>query len=170
MEALLRSGSAIGGLFDRLVRALAVAAGLVLVAATIVVLTEIVSRYFFHRPILGAIEFTEYCLLWATFLAVPWLQARNGNVRVDFILQMLARDTRLVVLAGASLLSSLVCAVIAYYGAAVVLSHLEMGYRLPTPLHPPSAPIMAVIPVGSALLAIQFLRQMFQHLGELREH
>jgi C4-dicarboxylate transporter, DctQ subunit len=148
--------------FDLLVRALAALGAVILVAATIIVLVEIVSRYFFRRPILGAIEVTEYCLVWITFLAAPWVQSRGGNVKVEFLLDGLEARKRAAFNFWTCVTAAAGCLLLTFVGIITVWSHYEMGYYLPTPLHPPSAPIISVIPLSTLLLTIQFAREAAQ--------
>lgn len=149
--------------YERMIQAAAFVAAAIFVFATALVLTEICGRYFFHRPIMGAVEITEYCLVWVTFLAAPWVQARGGNVKVEFVVDRLGPVNRARLCAVTALLAALACAVITYAGIDTVWSHYRMGYDLSTPLHPPSAPIIAVIPISMLLLTVQFLRETVQY-------
>jgi TRAP-type C4-dicarboxylate transport system permease small subunit len=145
--------------YMRVIQFMAAAGAALFVFATILVLTEICSRYFFRRPIMGTVEITEYCLVWITFLAAPWVQARGGNVKVEFLVAMLNPRTQSVVCAATAMLATLACAILTYAGFRTVWSHFQIGYDLPTPLHPPSAPIICIIPISTLLLTIQFARE-----------
>ncbi len=149
--------------FDLLVRALAALGGVVLVVATVIVLVEVTSRYFFRRPILGAVEVTEYCLVWITFLAAPWVQTRGGNVKVDFVVNALSRKSQYTLNFSMCLAAAATCLLLTFFSAVTVWSHYEIGYYLSTPLHPPSAPIISIIPISTLLLAIQFMREASHH-------
>jgi TRAP-type C4-dicarboxylate transport system permease small subunit len=145
--------------YERVIQAMAVLGAIIFVLATILVLTEICARYFFRRPIIGAVEITEYCLVWITFLAAPWVQSRGGNVKVEFIVDLLRPRVQAFLRAATALFAAATCAVLTYAGFETVWSHYEMGYDLSTPLHPPSAPIIAIIPISMLLLTIQFARE-----------
>lgn len=149
--------------FNLLICAMAALGAIILVLATLLVLTEITSRYFFRRPIMGAVEITEYCLVWITFLAAPWVQARGGNVKVEFIVTSLKPKTQSILCFLMCLLATATCLLLAYVGVATVRSHYELGYDLSTPLHPPSAPIISIIPISALLLTIQFARETVFH-------
>ena len=155
--------------FDRLVRAMAAAGAAVLVFATLLVLTEIVSRYFFRRPILGAVEITEYCLAWTTFLAAPWVQSRGGNVRVDFVLTSLSARNQARLNFAISIVGLLVFLVLTVVGILTVWSHYELSYALPTPLHPLSAPLIGIVPLSTLLLTIQLAREIALHFHKMSE-
>jgi TRAP-type C4-dicarboxylate transport system permease small subunit len=145
--------------FDLLIQAMAVLGAVIFVFATVLVLTEVSSRYFLRRPILGAIEITEYCLVWITFLAAPWIQSQGANVKVEFLVHRLSSRNKNVLCGVTALLASVACAILTYAGIVTVWAHHEMGYALSTPLRPPSAPLVAIIPISTSLLAIQFARE-----------
>lgn len=149
--------------YERLIQAMAVAAAIILVLATILVLTEICSRYFFRRPIMGAVEITEYSLVWVTFLTAPWVQSRGGNVKVEFLVDSIKPKTKAFLGAITALTAAVACAILTYTGFATVWSHYEMGYDLSTPLHPPSAPIICIIPISTFLLTVQFVREALHY-------
>ena len=155
--------SAVILVLDRIVAGMAVCAGVIFVGALVLVLVEITSRYFFRSPILGAVEATEYCLLWITFLGAAWVQGRNGNVRVDFLVNALQPRRRAMVMAIGSLVSAAACLVIAVFGVVAVWDQYDIGYQLSTPLRPSGALIISVIPLGCFFLAIQFVRQFFSY-------
>jgi TRAP-type C4-dicarboxylate transport system permease small subunit len=156
--------------FDFVVRGMARVAGVILLAATVIVLVEIASRYFFRRPILGSVEITEYCLLWMTFLAVAWVQHRDGNVRVDFVVRLLGPRAQHGLNAATSFAAAIALAVVTWVGIEVVWFRYSTGYLLSTPLRPSGALILSVVPFGCLVLSLVFLRQGADHLRSLREH
>ena len=163
------SKSALDRAFEHVVDAMARLGGVVLVAATLLVLAEVVSRYFFQRPILGAVEVTEYCLLWMTFLSVAWVQRRDANVRVDFVLRLLGPRAQHALNTATSLVAAIALLAVAWFGVEVVWFHYSTGYQLSTPLRPSGALILAVIPLGCLVLAVEFLRQARASLRYFRD-
>jgi TRAP-type C4-dicarboxylate transport system permease small subunit len=56
------------------------------------------GRYLFNRPILAAYELTtNYLMIAAVFLAMPYAYRQGANVRVTFLVNRLSGGTRLVV-------------------------------------------------------------------------
>ena len=56
------------------------------------------GRYFFNRPILGAYELTSnYLMVAAVFLALPYAYRQGANIRVTFLVDRLGRRAKLVV-------------------------------------------------------------------------
>ena len=67
-----------------------------------------------------------------------------------------------------STVGAIVCLILTLYGARVTWEMLETSYRIATHLEPPKFIILAIIPVGSFLLFMQFLRKTYGYLGILR--
>jgi TRAP-type mannitol/chloroaromatic compound transport system permease small subunit len=61
-----------------------------------------------------------------------------------------------------------VCAVLTYYGAKVTWDHFERGVYNPTLMEFPKGPLLIIIPVGTFLLLIQFIRKTLAILADLR--
>lgn len=67
---------------DRVARALALVAGLVLTAIAILTVVSIAMRAGLNRPLRGDIEIIELLAAVAVFGFFPYCQARNANLRV----------------------------------------------------------------------------------------
>ena len=96
-------------MFDRLLRALALGAGLVLLGLLGLVLFDVVMRYALRLPFLGAYEMTELAMVLIVFLALPYCAATGGHVAVDVLSPVLDRPglrwfNALIHLSGAALM------------------------------------------------------------------
>lgn len=96
-------------MLDRVLRALALGGGAVLLGMLALVLFDVVMRYLLRLPFLGAYEFTELAMVLIVFLALPYCAATGGHIAVDVAAPILDRPRlRWVVvavhLAGAALL------------------------------------------------------------------
>src|SRR3546814_9295454 len=69
--------------FDRFCRALAIAGGLVLLAASALTVVSVLGRYFLNAPIQGDIEIGGFLMAAGIALFLPECQLRKGNVIVD---------------------------------------------------------------------------------------
>lgn len=162
---LLTMGSAI---FDRITRLLALLGASLLIIMMLAVCWEVISRYFLGRGIVWVIEFSEYNLLYITFLGTAWLLGREGHVKMDIVLTRLNPRNQSLVNSITSILGAVLCLVIAWSGAEVSWDHLQRGLHQPTLIAPPDFPIFVIIPVGSFLLFIQFLRRSYSFLESWR--
>ncbi len=154
--------------FDRIVDCGASLSGIILGLVTVLVCTDIVMRYFFNRPIQGALESSEYGLLFMTLLAASWLVRKDKHVRMELLLHKLKPVTQAYVNGMTSILCVLICAFITYYGVVVVIDRFQTGHRLTTTLEPLSYPLMSIIPLCFFLLIIQFIISAYGYFAEAK--
>lgn len=148
--------------FDFGLKLLANAGMFILFLMMISVCWEVFSRYFLGRGTIWVIEFSEYAILFITFLGTAWLLREDGHVEMDIILTALPPRKQQILKSITSVLSSLTCLLLAWSGAAVAFDHLQRGLHRPTLIAPPDFPLFAVIPIGFFLLSVQFLRRAYR--------
>ena len=69
------------------------------------------GRYLFNRPLLAAYELTtNYLMIAAVFLAMPYAYRQGANIRVTFLVERLGRKARLVIDHLVQIVSILYCA------------------------------------------------------------
>ncbi len=130
--------------------------GIILGLVTVLVCVDIVMRYFFNKPIQGALESSEYGLLFLTLLAAAWLVRKEKHVRMELLVHRLKPVTQAYINGITSIVCVLICAVVTYYGILVVIDRYQTSHRLTTTLEPLSYPLMSIIPLCFFLLIIQF--------------
>jgi len=111
---------------------------------------------------------SENSLLFILFLGAGWLLAKEGHVKVDVLLSQLNPKGQALVNAITSILGAIICLVIVWYGIQCTWDHFQRGVLAHTALELPVAPILAIIPVGSFMLFIQFLRRVYGYIGGWR--
>lgn len=151
-------------IFDSAVGVLAFCAAVLLVFTMLGVSTDVSSRYFLNRPIPWLPEVTEYSLLYLTFLGATWVLIKHGHIKMDIVLNRLNPGVQHLLNGITSIICAVLCLVIAWYSAESTLENFRIGYFLPTELKPPKFIVLAIIPVGSFLLFIQFLREANRYL------
>lgn len=114
-------------MFDRLLRALALGGGAVLLGLMGLIAFDVVMRYVLRLPFLGAYEMTELAMALIVFLGLPYCAATGGHVAVDVLSPILDRPALrwlnvLLALAGAAL-----TAVMAWQAVLYALSSRERG-------------------------------------------
>lgn len=150
--------------WDHLVDWAAIAAGLIAVAATLMVTIDVAARYFFDAPVEWAFEITEVTLVWFTFLAAPWVLKRDGHVRVDIVFDHLSPMTKVLLNIFTSAISAVVCLVFTYYGAQITVDYIQRGVYIKSTLQLPLYLFTWVVPVGCSLLFVGLLLKIHTHL------
>lgn len=156
---------ALSMVFDKTVDAFAIIATVLISFCVVVITLEIIMRFFFNRPLMWSIEVTEYSLIWMTFLGTTWVLRKEGHVIVDVIVMRIPQVSRHMLDAVLSTLGILMCLLLTWYGAKVTLEYIQIGRPMSTILMPPAWILYLVIPIGSLLLTIQFIRRTIKYLN-----
>jgi C4-dicarboxylate transporter, DctQ subunit len=136
---------------------LAVAA---LVACGLLICVDVALRYVFNRPIVGGNEIVEYALVYITFLGASWAVPRGAHIDIDVFVQAMPKPWRRVCAFLSNLISLGVALVLTVFGAEVTWTSFIRGAFKPTVLQFPTWIVLLIIPIGSAVLAVRFLREV----------
>lgn len=149
--------------FDRIIDLMTVVAGILLICALLMVSGAIASRYFLGRPIGWVVEITEYIILYIAFLVAAWVLKKEEHVKMDMVLNQLNRRAQSLLNVITSAISTIVCFIIIWFGTKVARELYQTGYFTPTLLELPKFLIIGIIPLGSVLLFIQFVRRTYNY-------
>lgn len=134
----------------------------------VIIILDVIMTYFFNAPLKWALEVSEYALAFIAFLGAGWLMREEGHLRFEMIIEKLPQKVRSVFEIFGSLVCLLVSLIIVWSGIEVVISLYEKGALFESVLQWPRWPLIAAIPVGFALLAIQLLRRSIQHIKNVK--
>ena len=146
--------------FDGLLNTLAFFGALLIVLIMICVTIDVVMRYFLNSPIFWVAEMAEYALLFITFTGTAWVLKNESHVKIDILTGMLKKEKARVLEILVNIIGIFVCAVLTYFGAVVAWDHFARGVYNPSLLSFPKGPLLAVIPLGTFLLLVQFAIKM----------
>lgn len=148
---------AVAGIHRFIVTAMAALAGLSLVAMSLWTSVEVVLRYVFFAPTIWAYDLSEYALLWATFLAAPWVMRENGHVAIEVFVEMLPANGQRIVGSIALLVAAAICCAFVAATADTVIDFFRRGLYFAKPWSVPQWSVYAIIPIGSAFLATELV-------------
>jgi C4-dicarboxylate transporter, DctQ subunit len=154
--------------WSALLEGLALVAAILTAALTLAVVYEVVARYFFNRPTAWAVDFTEYALLYITFLGAAWALREGAHIRIEILTERLRPPQRLALGAVVSLLAAAVSAVLMGQGAEVTWEAYVMDQAMLKAWRIPRWVLILPITVGGLLLTIEFLRQAWGSVQGLR--
>ncbi|WP_372422475.1 TRAP transporter small permease [Salinarimonas chemoclinalis] len=111
------------------------------------------------------LELSEYGLLVVGFLGAPWVLRHSEHIRVDVVLRSVPPRTRHWMLLLANGISALACFVLAWYAAIAAAEAYARGALLFKHLVVPQWWILAILPVGVALLGFEFTARIARRLA-----
>jgi TRAP-type C4-dicarboxylate transport system permease small subunit len=145
------------GLYHGLLAGLAGVAGVIFGLTAALISVNVVLRAGFTSAVFGLYEAIEFGLLAATFLAAPWVLARNAHVTVDIGLMVLSPRLQRRIGRLTNLLGALLCAVFFYYSLTATLASAARGSMIRTSFVIPEWWVLSVMPFAMALMMIEFL-------------
>jgi TRAP-type C4-dicarboxylate transport system permease small subunit len=125
---------------------------------------EVLMRNFLRSPTSWAVDLSEYAMLWAAFLAAPWVLRREGHVRVEVLVERAGPARQRALGVFTSVLGALGCAIMAWQGAEAVWDFYVRETTMAREWQVPQFAVYLVIPIGSALLTVEFVRRARRYL------
>ncbi len=147
--------------FDTIIKSLASVAAVIIALVMSIVLYEIFMRYFLNRPTVWVQEYAELSLVFIAFLGAAWLLKEERHTKMDVVLRQFTPRTQTMINIITSILSAITFLVIVWYGVEATRVSFIAGEKSLSILEIPVFPILLVVPVGSFLLSIQFLRRAY---------
>lgn len=161
-----------GTILTKVVNALSYASGalaaLSLVAAAIIVTEGVIVRKVLGVSTIWQIEASVYLLMYACFVGAAFAQMHEHHLNVDLVIVHLSARTRELTLIAVSIVTCLLCGVIAWYAwpmwweAVVRNDHSESLWG------PPLWIPYFFIPFGMSLLFLQYLVYIAQKISAVR--
>jgi C4-dicarboxylate transporter DctQ subunit len=128
-----------------------------LILVVVSVMIEVFMRYFLNRPQEWVVEFSEYSLLYITFLSCPYILKKGGHITVDIVISHFGSKKKRFLSILQYVLTAIISSVFLYIGAKTTLDHYVRGIYNPTVLQIPMAYVLMVIPIGGFFLFVQSL-------------
>lgn len=131
----------------------------------LVVVCDVVLRYFFHSPLSWAYDLISLYLVAAVFfLSLSAAYSEGAHVNVDILQQALPqRSIRLTEIVTTAI-GAIVFALIAYFGALRTQDAYMSGDVLSGAIPWPTWPSLALVPLGCGLMALRLTAHFFAHL------
>jgi TRAP-type C4-dicarboxylate transport system permease small subunit len=140
--------------------AVAVAALAALVAVTVV---DVAGRYLLNKPLFGAVEISEFLLVFLSFGGLAYAELRNSHITVDFFVTALPPRAQSVLAAAAALLGTVFWGVVAWR-AVVHANRIRAAGEVSLNWGVPTYPFYFFLAIGAALLALLLVGRVMRSL------
>jgi C4-dicarboxylate transporter DctQ subunit len=156
--------------FDYFIECLAYLGGIIILAITIAVTASALVRYLGFRAPIWTLQYTEYGLLWFTFLGAAWLLREGGHIRIDTVISRLYAPSRRKVEITNDILGFIVSVVIFWFGTLHTIDLFQRGIMEVKGVTVPKSPFFLIIPIGGLTLSIQFVRNFLKKIRSKPDH
>lgn len=147
-------------LLDGIIDALALVAGALLGAVTLLLCLDVAVRYAQVMNISWIGDVASVSLYLITFLAAPWVLREGGHIAVDSLLRVLPQGAVRPIETGVNLIGAGICALLCVYAVRVLLMSHAAGTQVYKMLIYPQWWLFVLPPVTFALLCLSFLRRI----------
>jgi len=136
----------------------------------IVVVIDVIGRYAFKHPLMGAYELVGYLMAIAGPWAIGYSQVQKGHIRVDFILKRFPNKGQAVItsiayLIGVAVFSLLCWCMITKAQYFMSLTHGNTTDTMGIPI----APFVIMVAIGLGMLALVLLFDLVHTLAEVKK-
>lgn len=126
--------------------------------------SDVILRYVFNRPIVGAFDLTEYMMAIVVAFGLAYCAMMKGHVRVDLIVERLPQRAQAVIDSVTGLLSLGLFSLITWQCFLNVKLQFASGVTS-TVLLIPVFPFVGMVGIGSALLSLMLLIDFLESLS-----
>jgi TRAP-type transport system small permease protein len=148
-------------LFDRLLRLLAIAAGVLVLLLMGFTVMDVFLRYVFNAPFRSVYEFTEFIMAAIVFLGMAYTGWVGGHIAVDVFSKWLDRPNLRFIAAAIAFVGAMLFALIAYRATLETIATItQVSNRLGWPHYP----FRFTVALGCALLSVVLAIQGVQAL------
>ena len=140
--------------YDGLIVGLAILAGLMLVVIFVGIIADVAIRTAGYSAI------AEYCLLFSTMLAAPWLVRLRGHVVVESLTMAMPPRVRWAMAKAVYVLCIVLSLLFVYYGFGEMALSLGTGELDLRSIDMPKWILFVPFPLGFTLVAIEFGRYL----------
>lgn len=129
---------------------------------------DVIFRYAFNSPILGAFEVTEFLVLLVIFSFLGYTQSQKSHISVDLLFNLFPKKLQTVIEVFNHAICLFLMILIAWMGIVNALDLMEAGEGSPN-LGIPDYPFAFFLVLGCIITCIEFARDCIQMIMDLKE-
>ena len=131
---------------------------------TISIVYTIITRYTHLKSPVWTMQFSEYALLWITFLGTAWIPRKGKHVKIDVIIDRLNPKKQRILNIFTSICGGVACLVAVWFSTETIWLDMQRGIFDVRAIFVPKFALYSVISLGYFLLSIQFIRNVYAYV------
>jgi C4-dicarboxylate transporter DctM subunit len=158
----------VGLLSDKLNLSAGYVAGFFILIIGVIVTYDVLARYLFNAPTVWVLEISIILGIGAAFLGGGYCLREKNHINVDNVISKLSRPNRILVELMGLIFSTIYCFVLTWKGLILTIVAFQTGEVSPTVLNIPVWIPLSFVPLGGALLMLEFIRQIMTGISDWR--
>jgi TRAP-type C4-dicarboxylate transport system permease small subunit len=139
-----------------------------LILMVLVVVANVVGRYLFRNPVLGAVEMIGLLTVIVVFCVLAFTEARGAHIIVDILVSHLHSRIQAILAGIMSLMGAVFFLIMGWQGWELMLSNLSPFVRTTGVLSIPFAPFMLITALGCVLFGLELVVHIFSPVSKKR--
>ena len=131
-----------------------------LAAMMVLSTVDVIGRYFFNSPVLGAYEITEYLMLITVFSFLPLAQSEKVHINVDIVFNRLPAGVQNIFMRFNHLVCLLLMILVTWMGIQRIWELKRTG-EASVLLKIPDYPFAAFLVIGCLVFCFEFFKDFF---------
>ncbi|MBN2041994.1 MAG: TRAP transporter small permease [Spirochaetes bacterium] len=130
-----------------------------LVAMMLLSTADVIGRYFFNSPVLGAYEITEYLMIIIVFSFFAFTQSEKGHINVDIAYNLLPSKVQVAFERFNHVICLIMLILVTWRGIYRVIDIMEAGEESLL-LKIPDYPFAIFVVIGSIVFTLEYLKDV----------
>lgn len=143
--------------------------GILIFLASLIIVYQVVIRYFIGASTIWQTELSIYMLIFATFVGAAYGLKHDGHVGVDVITDLLPEKPKAMLKIITSLASMVLTIVVAWKGWGMWYKATINGWHSETVWGPALTYPYIILPIGMTLVSLQFLVIIYMEVQKIKE-
>ena len=131
--------------------------GVALIILVLVTFANVIARYVFRKPLMGAVEISQLFLVVTVFFGVAYTEVRKQHVTFNEVVALFPRRLRAITIGAMYFLVGVYALVMSWQETLLAISYMIPSVRVTDVLKIPIAPAMFIIAIGSLLWGIELM-------------
>lgn len=144
--------------------------GFLIFLASLIVVYQVLIRYFIGASTIWQTEISIYMLIFATFVGAAYGLKHDSHVGIDVITEVLPPKPRSILKIGTSIASLILTIIVAQKGWVMWYEATINGWHSPTIWAPPLTIPYFILPLGMSLVSLQFLVIIYEEIRKIKNH
>jgi TRAP-type C4-dicarboxylate transport system permease small subunit len=123
----------------------------------LIIVGNVVGRYLFKKPVLGAVEMVGLLTVVVVFCVLAFTESKRAHIVVDIIISRLRGSTKAILASVMCFLGAVFFIIMGWQGWDLMWSNLFPNVRTTGVLSIPFAPFMFIMAFGCVLFGLELL-------------
>ena len=137
---------------------------IVTIAVTIMIVTDIILRFFFNHPLPATWEISEVCMPAIVFMAFAYTLTMDQHVKMSLVKERVPPRVQVAFEVVTNLISAALCCLITYWSWLRFRTSFATGEEILAAIYVPWWPGKLMMPIGMGFLTLRYLMKLVNNL------